>query len=943
MSEVEFTASPLADSFQHCARSFKELYLALFAYGPISLSKFNDEYGRFGVWGGDSGADRTGRGSLDDVLRNDPRTTSIIAELLENLNDDLNSCIALVEASADPRETQSHDGQDWLSDEESSVSSGSDAGETDSRVLSKTQRILHLLAIIVDHIQSLFQVSKLLRRPTISDRYVRSASKKTATETKSPSYPWDLAHIIEKRQFWINREKWDVPAENNKPEDTQHQMRNYICERLATANVKRREQLDFWQTHPAQPSAIKLPNEQIDPKPIATPDIIPPAKLPKKVVPRPEIATSSHGTKQSFSTVAKSDLNDCATFSGRPRTEYVSSTKGGKYVFQVPPVPIVMDESPTLKCPYCCTTLVAKSMLHRELWKKHVFRDLRPYVCTFEQCENPEKLYLTRHDWMYHETQMHRRQWICASCSQQKFSSRSNMKRHLLAKHSGQFPESQLMIIVDICERPMDDHEDADCPICLATLSLSALRVHLATHLEELALFVLPCHMEDRSQDVGSDKAEGATGRRLASNASSSEDGLPPLDFEKSLPDASHSQDPLSITASVLALATAAIRSTKSLDETVKCLKDRTATLRRLRHELNDLMDILESLTQVIDGETSVIKLLQGPINRCTQVCSEFEQLMKVFNVKSKTGFRDWTKMQFMGGNINEFIDTIAGYKSTITVGLGTITMHTSRVSYQVLQEYNEMIQDTVYNLEFHLQQIDAKIERYTSKNTNTSETRINLNDDRAVTKQCLLICEVAKAGIESLTNRESTLLQEAPQNATKDDMQNFKAQLPTRQALDGNRDSLTKIIGRLQERLESLLNEDPENDNEILQLQNNINISKQCLDVCEVASKGGNRDGLADTIGRLQERLESLLNEDPKKDNERLRLQDDINISKHCLDVCKVASEASYQKIYRIKEVIADSDSDSVVVTQNHQDSGLRSKSFQVGGNMSETVLQDV
>jgi hypothetical protein len=92
MSEVVSTASPLADSFQRCSRSFKELYLALFAYGPISLSKFNDEYGRFGVWGGDSGADRTGRGSLDDVLRNDPKTTSIIAEVLENLEEDLNTC-----------------------------------------------------------------------------------------------------------------------------------------------------------------------------------------------------------------------------------------------------------------------------------------------------------------------------------------------------------------------------------------------------------------------------------------------------------------------------------------------------------------------------------------------------------------------------------------------------------------------------------------------------------------------------------------------------------------------------------------------------------------------------------------------------------------------------------------------------------------------------------
>ena len=367
--------------------------------------------------------------------------------------------------------------------------------------------------------------------------------------------------------------------------------------------------------------------------------------------------------------------------------------------------------------------------------------------------------------------------------------------------------------------------------------------------------------------------------------------------------------DPLSITASVLAVVTAAIKSTKSLYETVKRFKGRDNTLRRLQHELEDLANILESLTQVINAETSVMKLLQGPIDRCTQVCGEFEQSMKVFSSKSKTGFRDWTKMEFMRGDINEFIDTIAGYKSTITVGLGTITMlvaipcrlqtlltssmrHTSRVSHQVLQEYNEMIQDTVYSLEFHLQRIDEKMERFTPENTNTPDTSINLNDERAVTKQCLLICEDAKACIESLTNRESTLLQEAPQNATEDDMQNFKAQLLTRQTLDGNRDSL------------------------------------------------------AETIGRLRERLESLLNDDPENDNERLRLQNDINISKQCLDVCKVASEVSHQKIYRIGEVIADGDSDQVVVTTladlfDVKKALSKGNSAQLIGSMTEETLR--
>lgn len=132
----------------------------------------------------------------------------------------------------------------------------------------------------------------------------------------------------------------------------------------------------------------------------------------------------------------------------------------------------------------------------------------------------------------------------------------------------------------------------------------------------------------------------------------------------------------MSITTSVVAVITAAIQSTKSLHETVKRFREHNKTLQRLQDELADLTNILNKLTQVTSVETSMLALLQGPIDQCSQVCREFEQSMEeVFSGKSKTGFRDWTRMEFMKGNINEFIDTIAGYKSTISVGLGTITM----------------------------------------------------------------------------------------------------------------------------------------------------------------------------------------------------------------------------------------------------------------------------
>ncbi|CAM1504967.1 Fc.00g106040.m01.CDS01 [Cosmosporella sp. VM-42] len=355
--------------------------------------------------------------------------------------------------------------------------------------------------------------------------------------------------------------------------------------------------------------------------------------------------------------------------------------------------------------------------------------------------------------------------------------------------------------------------------------------------------------------------------------------------------------DPLSITASVVAVVTAAIQSTKSLTETVKRFKDRDQILSRLQHELEDLINILNALKEVTNIETSILALLKGPVDRCSQVCREFETSMKEFSGKSKTGFRDWAKMEFMRGDINEFMGTLAGYKSTISVGLGTITMHTSKISHQVLEEYHEMIMNTAYNLEIHLQRIDEKLALFPTENPGTSDTGVDLRDERAVTKQCLRICEDAKSYIESLIHREPSLQSETPLTFTTDDNRNqFEAQLLTRQALDENRQSFAEIIGRLRERLES-----------------------------------------------------QVLDGSPRSNNERLRLQEDITISRQCLEVCKMASnEVSYQKIYRIGEVIADGDSDQVVVTTladlfDIKKALSKGKSAQLIGSMTDETLRQI
>ena len=129
------------------------------------------------------------------------------------------------------------------------------------------------------------------------------------------------------------------------------------------------------------------------------------------------------------------------------------------------------------------------------------------------------------------------------------------------------------------------------------------------------------------------------------------------------------------LAASVLTI-TAACRAVKSLYETVKHCEGRNTTLTMLRSQLEETLNILKALEKVTDIHESLWLLLQGPIDRCKEVCPAFEEAMNSFgNSKTKVGLRDWAKMEFRKGTIMEFIDRIAGYKSTITVGSGIINL----------------------------------------------------------------------------------------------------------------------------------------------------------------------------------------------------------------------------------------------------------------------------
>ncbi|RBR08884.1 uncharacterized protein FIESC28_10064 [Fusarium coffeatum] len=356
--------------------------------------------------------------------------------------------------------------------------------------------------------------------------------------------------------------------------------------------------------------------------------------------------------------------------------------------------------------------------------------------------------------------------------------------------------------------------------------------------------------------------------------------------------------DPASITGIGLAIVPLTIQSIKSLKSTVTHYKGRDKTLARLYHVLEDLNNILEALERAVASEASARALLEGPVNRCNLLCREFETAMQAFGGTSKMGFRDWTKMEFMKGDINEFMDRLAGYKATISVGLGTITMQTSKLSHKVLEEYNEMIQDTVYSLNINLQRLDGKMDLIIqgSRSASVSNKSVNLEDERVVTEQCLQICQDASSYIGSLADQEEFLKDQFVSAPFAGRQELFEAQLLTRRALNESRDSIAQTVGRLQERLESM-----------------------------------------------------TTNDTSKSDLGYQQLQGDLRTSKQCLELCKKASEqVANQKVYTVGEMVADSDSDQVVITTladlfDVKKASSTNGSAQWIGSLSEETAQQI
>jgi hypothetical protein len=135
----------------------------------------------------------------------------------------------------------------------------------------------------------------------------------------------------------------------------------------------------------------------------------------------------------------------------------------------------------------------------------------------------------------------------------------------------------------------------------------------------------------------------------------------------------------IGVASGLLALTAYAFQSSVSLCQELRSFQHRQKTIRGLTEDLEALDRVLDNLKQVATTNSAELTGLRLPLLRCGMACNEFKAVIMKCTAHSggsKTSFRDWAKLRYLGDDIAGFRDLIAGYKSTISIALGTATLY---------------------------------------------------------------------------------------------------------------------------------------------------------------------------------------------------------------------------------------------------------------------------
>ncbi|KAK8022536.1 hypothetical protein PG993_013303 [Apiospora rasikravindrae] len=435
----------------------------------LALAKINDEQGKFKVWSGNIGAHRKGTSSLDYRLRDASNLRQEVQNLLEDL----------LEALADAKRIFDGEVQPWDEDEPVGFlpDDHDDQQGSEKDGFDFETELEQLIADIDETINYLYKVSAGLRSTPQHDRLMSSLAINTSFYED-----FDIQHVRNKHP-------------NIEPS---------IAQRLGKAISMRRHYFKYRESHRGKlGNGLEAGDKAADGKSTIA------SSLPD-------------GLKKAELVFGTVDVDD-GSESGFTQTSFATSVADSTKL-RIPPLPKEAATQEYFECPLCFMILSAKS---RRAWKRHVYSDLRPYVCLYEDCPTPSQVFARRRHWVEHLRRQHWRIWKCPFENSDPFQSPEAFLAHLRHNHDEAISPDQIETFLIACERPCLDFEQQHCQFCNENLlSTHQYQRHIGHHLEQLALFALPanCDTEGAEDSAAIDDANDDAGISDVSDTDEEED-----------------------------------------------------------------------------------------------------------------------------------------------------------------------------------------------------------------------------------------------------------------------------------------------------------------------------------------------------------------------------------------------------------------------------------
>ena len=404
-------ATSISSSIIACLKSFNEFIGEIRnlqdkdVRGAVA-SAWEDELGRIRMWATNIGAHQTGQSSLNFRLRDASHVREQIIKLLQGLLRRL------------------QDARDVLADDEES-DDGAAVKDDAMNVEDRKTEIQELQESLATNVNCLFQMSMLVRKPAQHDFHLGSRGADVAAFE-----PFDYNHVKEK-----------YPTADDA-----------LVKRLGYAITRRRKYLKYRERH-----AAKL-RQGISNANLGAGD--------DDDLQEHEAMGQGTGSMLSSTIVTEHEqrninFDDGASDTDISQTSYAPTLLIGGNV-TIPPPPKASLNGEPFECPYCFYVIKIDGI---RAWNKHIFQDLRPYICIAPTCTTPDKLYPTRHEWLHHS--------YVAHPVGMTFDDRAEESKSVVA-----------------------------CLLCKETFELRKQHDrHLARHLQELSLFVLPSVEQDSDGD----------------------------------------------------------------------------------------------------------------------------------------------------------------------------------------------------------------------------------------------------------------------------------------------------------------------------------------------------------------------------------------------------------------------------------------------------------